>query len=346
MNAFPARPLRIGPVVVDPPVLQAPMAGFTNWAYRAMVRRFGGVGLAATEMVSARGLIEMDRRDEGEPDRLWGVREEPRPLAVQIWDNDPDTLAEVARRIARDYRASVVDLNFGCPARDVCEKAESGAHLLQYPDQVGRIVERVVAACGDVPVTAKIRLGPSDDRVTAVDVAQAVEAAGGQALTVHGRTTRQRFGGAADWEAIARIKPHLRHIPLIGNGDLRTPQDAVLAFHQYGVDGLMIGRAAVARPWLFAQVAAAMRGEPVPPDPTPEKQRDLLLDHFGLVVRRFGERKGAVLMRTYASAHGSGLPGARRFRATVSRAVSAADMLEAIRRTFPSANATASEPRP
>ncbi|HLA85101.1 MAG TPA: tRNA-dihydrouridine synthase [Thermoguttaceae bacterium] len=312
------------------------MAGFTNWAYRELVRRFGGVGLAATEMVSARGLLEMDRRDGREPDRLWGIRDEPRPLAVQIWDNDPDTLAEVARRVAEDYRASVVDLNFGCPARDVAEKAQSGSYLLRDPARVGRIVERVVGACGGVPVTAKIRLGPSDERITAIDVAQAVEGAGGAALTVHGRTAWQGYRGAADWERIARIKPHLARIPLIGNGDLDTPEDVVRAFARYAVDGVMIGRAALGRPWLFAQVRAALAGEPIPPEPDIETQRNLLLAHARLVIERFGSRKGVVLMRTYACCYGAGLPGIRGFRAAVSRAAAVEELLEAIRRFFPS----------
>ncbi|HBO46110.1 MAG TPA: tRNA dihydrouridine synthase DusB [Planctomycetaceae bacterium] len=328
-------PLRIGPIAVDPPVLQAPMAGFTNWAYRALVRRFGGVGLPATEMVSARGFVEMDRRDAGEPGRLWGVRDEPRPLAVQIWDNDPDTLAEVARRVAHDFRASVVDLNFGCPARDVAQKAESGAYLLDDPPRIGRLVERVVAACGDVPVTAKIRLGPNDDQITAADVAQAVEGAGGAALTVHGRTARQMFRGQADWDRIASLKQFLKRIPLIGNGDLNTPRDVIDVFARHPIDGVMIGRAALGRPWLFARIAAALAGDPIPPEPTPAEQGRLLLEHLDLAVQRFGERKAIVLMRTYACRYGAGQPNIRAFRTDVCRVETIGAFVDAVRRTFP-----------
>jgi len=331
-----ARPLHIGSVVVNPPVLQAPMAGMTNWAYRELLRRFGGVGLPATEMVSARGLLEMDRRGRGQPERLWGVRDEPRPLAVQIWDRDPGVLAEVARRVVRDYRASVVDLNFGCPARDVSEKAASGAYLLGDPDGIGRIVERVVGACGEVPVTAKIRLGPSDERITAAEVAQAVEGAGGAALTVHGRTARQKFRGQADWERIAEIKPRLKRIPLVGNGDLKTPEQVARAFARYGVDGVMIGRAALARPWLFARVAAMLAGEAIPPEPSPEEERQVLLDHLRLVVERFGWRKGVILMRTYACHYGAGRAGVRRFRVGVARATTVDEFTDIVAQWFPS----------
>jgi tRNA-dihydrouridine synthase B len=246
MSEAPSRkkPLMIGPLAVDPPLFQAPMAGFTNYAYRQIARRFGGVGLPATEMVSVRGFRQMAAHaDHLLPDRLWGVKEEPRPLAVQIWDNDPGAMAEVGAWLAHDFGVSVVDINFGCPVRDVSEKAESGSYLLRYPDRVGEIVAQVAAACAPVPVTAKIRLGCTNDTINAVEVAQAIEQAGGAAVTIHGRTAEQRFGGTADWEQIARVKPHLKRIPLIGNGDIKTAEAVVEAFERYGVDGVMIGRA-------------------------------------------------------------------------------------------------------
>src|SRR5262245_39065571 len=162
------RPLRIGPLVVDPPVLQAPMAGFTNYAYRQIVRDFGGAGLQATEMISARGFIAQDEREEF-PDRLWGVREEARPLAVQIWDNDPATLAAGGARLTPEFKVSVVDINFGCPVKQVTVAAHSGSYLLRDPDRVGKIVERVAQACAPTPVTAKIRLGCTRDCINAID---------------------------------------------------------------------------------------------------------------------------------------------------------------------------------
>ena len=328
-------PLRIGPLVIDPPVLQAPMAGFTNYAYRQIVRRLGGVGLLATEMIRARALREMNARGQGVPERLWGIRDEPRPLAVQIWDNDPDTLAEVARRLADDYRVSVVDINFGCPVRAVSEKAQSGSYLLRDPDRIGTIVARVVQACGATPVTAKIRLGPSGDRITAVDVAQAIEGAGGAAVTVHGRTARQMFRGEADWDRIARIKPHLKRIPLIGNGDLTTAESVREAFTRYAVDGVMIGRAGLAKPWLFGQAQAALAGEPIPPDPSLDAQRRLLLDHYQAVVERFGPQKGTLLMRAYACCYAPGSPGVRKFRSRVSRAGTVEEFVGVVEEYFP-----------
>ncbi|MBN1394703.1 MAG: tRNA-dihydrouridine synthase [Pirellulales bacterium] len=309
--------MQIGPLTINPPLLSAPMAGFTNHAFRRLFHRFGGVGLPTTEMISARSFAYTGG-DASE--RLWGIKDEPRPLAVQIWDNDPEVLAEVGRRLVEEYRVSVVDINFGCPVRDVAQKAESGSYLLDYPDRIGAIIERVAAACRPSPVTAKIRLGRTRDRINAIDVAQAVEGAGGAAVTVHGRTADQMFRGAADWEEIARVKPRLERIPLIGNGDLRTPAAVVEAFERYGVDGAMIGRAALGRPWLFAQAAAALRGEPVPPDPTLDEQRRLLLDHFAMIVEQYGPLKGTVLMRSRACRYGQGRSGACEFRRRISKA--------------------------
>ncbi len=329
------KPLNIGGLVIDPPVLQAPMAGYTNYAFRQMVREYGGVGLPATEMISARGFAWMGQEKAEHPDRLWGVKDEPRPLAVQIWDNDPQTMAKVGQTLAREFQVSVVDINFGCPVRQVAEKAGSGSYLLRTPEKMGVIIEQVVAACAPTPVTAKIRLGCAPDSVNACDVAQVVEGAGAAALTVHGRTATDFFKGHADWERIAEIKPNLKRIPLIGNGDLDTPEKVLEAFRRYGVDGVMIARACMGRPWLFSQVQAALRGDPVPPDPTLEEQRECMLRHYGRVVERFGEERGTILMRKFACCYAAGQRGARQFRTHVAKVATKEDFQEVVLRYFP-----------
>jgi len=312
------------------------MAGFTNYAFRQIVREYGGVGLQATEMVSARAFVWMDKKEEPEaPDRLWGVADEARPLAVQMWDNDPEVLAAVGQRLAREYKVSVVDINFGCPVKDVSQRAHSGSYLLRYPERVGRIVERVVEACRPTPITAKIRLGCTRDTINAIEVATTIESAGAAALTVHGRTAQDFFKGHADWDRIADIKPHLARMPLIGNGDLNSPEAVVCAFERYGVDGVMIARAALGRPWLFAQCAAALRGDPIPPDPTLDEERALLQHHYRLVCQRFGEDRGTVLMRKFACCYAQGRPGARDFRAHVARVSKPAEFEHAVDRFFP-----------
>lgn len=328
------RPLQIGSLTITPPVLQAPMAGFTNYAYRQMVRQFGGAGLQFTEMVNAKGFAWMDDHDQM-PDRLWGVVKEPKPLGVQIWDNDPAVLARVGQRLVGEYGVSVVDINFGCPVRQVVEKAHSGSYLLGDPNRVGMIVERVVRACRPAAVTAKIRLGRSRSELTAIKVAQAVESAGAAALTVHGRTASEFFRGQADWERIAEIKPYLKQIPLIGNGDLDSADKVVEVFRRYDIDGVMIGRAALGRPWIFRQIEAALAGQPVPADPSAALQREHLVHHYDLIVKRFGVEKGTMLMRKYACCYAQGKAGARHFRGHVAKVALPEEFYRVVEQYFP-----------
>lgn len=334
-RSFPPPPFYIGDLKIDPPILQAPMAGFTNAAFRQMVREYGGVGLIATEMVNARGFAWMDEHAAEHPDRLWGVAEESRPLAVQIWDNDPATMAKVGRRLVEEYQVSVVDINFGCPVRQVTEKAHSGSYLLRTPDRMFEIISQLVQACSPTPVTAKIRLGCSPDSINCNEVARVVEEAGAAALTVHGRTAKEMFRGHADWDRISEIKSHLKNIPLIGNGDLDSAEKVVHAFQNYDVDGVMIARACLGRPWLFAQAAAALRGDPIPPEPSLVDQRDCMLRHYDLVKQRFGEEKGTVLMRKFACCYAQGKYGARFFRSNVASVSTADEFYRVVEEFFP-----------
>ena len=328
------QPLWIGNVLIDPPILQAPMAGYTNYAFRQVVREFGGAGLQATEMISAKSFRHLDEVLGEQHERLWGIVDEPRPLQVQMWDNDPGLLANVGATLARKYGVTIIDINFGCPVRDIL-KAESGSYLLRDPERVGAIVERVAKACAPTPVTAKIRLGCNRDQITSLEVARAVEEAGGAALTVHGRTAADFFQGSADWERISEIKSHLKRIPLIGNGDLDSPQKVVEAFRRYRVDGVMIARASLRKPWLFRQAAAALSGRPIPPDLTLAEERELLLHHYALVRRRFGDDKGTLLMRKFAVCYAQGRRGCRDFRANITRVVTPAEFLSVVERYFP-----------
>ncbi len=334
-NSKRVEPFRIGDLLVDPPILQAPMAGFTNFAFRQIVRDYGGAGLQATEMVNARGFVWLDEHDCEHPERLWGIRDEPRPLAVQIWDNDPETMAKVGKRLIEEYQVSVVDINFGCPVKQVTEKAHSGSYLLRDPERMYAIISRLVEVCSPTPVTAKIRLGCTRKSQNAAEVAKVVERAGAAALTVHGRTAEDFFRGSADWEQISEIKQHLNRIPLIGNGDLKTPEQVLFAFQNYDVDGVMIARASLGRPWLFAQAAAAIQGKAIPPDPTLEEQRDCMLRHFDLVIKRFGEQKGTLLMRKYACCYAQAKHGARHFRTHVAHVQSPEDFHRVVREYFP-----------
>lgn len=349
------------------------MAGFTNDAFRRILSHWGGVGLLATEMVHARGILEMQKRHAGLHTRLHGldphsddrisdntslkkVSYHP-PTSVQIWDNQPETLEQLAYLLTTEYGAQVIDINFGCPAPRVAGRGRSGAFLLSEPLRIGNIVHRVVMACKDTPVTAKIRLGINAHTITAMEVAQAIEEAGASAITVHGRTASQMYTGNADWEKIAELRSVLKRIPLIGNGDIRSPEDALRAFIDYGVDGVMIGRAALKRPWIFRCTAAFMvregvlewkdafpgyldQPEPISiesflNEPSVILQRDILLDHYQNILDQFGEVDGTRMMRRYAACYGTGMRGARKFRAAISTVTSAHEFRHVVRTLFP-----------
>jgi tRNA-dihydrouridine synthase B len=184
-------------------------------------------------------------------------------------------------------------------------------------------------------VTAKIRLGCSDACRTGVEVAQRIEEAGASCLTVHGRVAAQFFTGAADWEAIAAVKRSVSRMPVVGNGDIDSAATAVHRLRETGVDGVMIAREALARPWIFAQAAALLRGEEPPPDPSLAEQREIVLHHYDLVCRRFGVEQGTLLMRKFACSYAQGLPGARDFRGKVSRVTSREEFLGVMKNCFP-----------
>jgi tRNA-dihydrouridine synthase B len=300
----------------------APMAGYTNYAYRELLRLFGGVDLIYTEMVSARSFAELEKRSMEPPSRLWGIREEARPLAVQIWDNDPDTLANLANILAIHYKVSSIDINFGCPAKQIAGKSASGSFLLQFPNRIGDIVRKVVSAANAakapdgtaVPVTAKIRLGRTRDTINAIDVAQAVESAGAAGITIHGRTASDMSRGKADWEEIAKVKSKLHSIPLIGNGDIKTVEDALFRIRHYPVDGIMIGRGSVAKPWLFRQIAQTLRNEPADSEPSRRQISEIIRRHFAVLQRQFCEQTALILIRKTACCYADSTPGARKFR--------------------------------
>lgn len=322
----PLAPVAIGDLELSAPVVAAPIAGFTDATFRSLVRRFGGCGLLFTEMVSAAQWV-----DGGAfPARLAGVEKEPRPLGVQLWDRSARRIEEAARRLA-GLGVSVIDLNFGCPKRRIMGRHAAGARLLRDPRTVGRLVAAAVRGAGRVPVTAKIRLGPVATRPTAPDVARAVEDAGAAALTVHGRAADQAYAEPCRLDRIAEVVECVR-IPVLANGDIDGPDSALRALRLTGAAGVMVARAALTRPWIFREIAAALRGEPVPAPPSVAEQRDLLLEHHAAMVRLHGDIRGTVCMRKFAVRYLSGLPGSRAFRDALMRASDSGSFRETVDR--------------
>jgi len=322
-------PLHLDGLQVDPPVLSAPVAGFTDAIFRGIVRQFGGCGLPFTEMVWAGAWV----RGHAAPTRLAGVADEPRPLGVQLWDREADMIREAARRLV-DLRVSVIDLNFGCPKRRIMGRHAAGASLLRDPATVGRLVGAAVAGSNGIPVTAKIRLGPSVVARTAAEVARSVEANGAAAITVHGRSADQHYGEPSQWELIGEVVAAVK-IPVIANGDIVDAPSARRALAVSGAAGVMVARGALTRPWVFREIGAALRGLPPPPAPTLAEQKRVLLAHHAAMVAREGDPWGTVLMRKFACRYFVGLPNTRAFREDVARAADSAEFHAIVERFVP-----------
>jgi len=292
-------PLHLGPVAVTPPLFLAPMAGVTDRDFRLIVRRIGGVGLVAMEFLNSRLLAEEHRE-------TWAkthFAEEERPLAIQVYGSDAAIIAEAAR-IVEQLGADVVDVNMGCPANKVL-KGCAGAALMGDPALARDVVSQVCRAVS-IPVTVKFRLGLDERRRNHLELGRICEGEGAAAVTMHGRTAKQLFRGAADWSEIARLKEALS-IPVIGNGDVTTADDAVRMFAETGCDGVMIGRGATRNPWIFRQVAARLSGGELP-EPTLADRRRLIFDHFRTVVEREEPTHALHKLRAFTNRYSRGIP--------------------------------------
>jgi tRNA-dihydrouridine synthase B len=303
----------------------APMAGITDRPFRRIARRMGAA-LAVSEMVSSRPELRESRKTRLRQDHAG----ETGPISVQIAGSEPQMLAEAARYNA-GLGADIIDINMGCPAKKVCNVA-AGSALLENEPLVARILEAVVAAAG-VPVTLKIRTGPDRERRNAVRVARIAESAGVQALAIHGRSRADMFEGRAEYETIREVKSRVR-IPVIANGDVETPQDARQVLELTGADGIMIGRAAQGRPWLYRAIARYLEsGELLPPPATPEIGA-LLVEHLDGLYDLYGAEQGARIARKHIGWTVRDLPGGEAFRAGVVRVCDAGEQRRAVNDYF------------
>jgi tRNA-dihydrouridine synthase B len=283
----------------------APMAGVTDRPFRALCRRFGA-GLAVSEMVSSRPELRGSRKS-----RLRIAHGgEPAPVAVQIFGADPAVMAEAARYNV-DHGAQIIDINMGCPARKVCNVA-AGSALLENEPLVTRILESVVAAAG-VPVTLKIRTGPSPTRRNALRIARIAEGSGVELLAIHGRTRACGFAGRAEYDTIAEVKSAVR-IPVIANGDVETPEDAKRVLAHTGADGVMIGRAAHGRPWIFRELVQYLATGSTPPPPSVAEIRLVVLEHLEEIYALYGTEQGVRVARKHIGWYARGLPGGEALR--------------------------------
>jgi len=300
--------MKIGAYALANRVFVAPMAGITDRPFRRLARRYGAA-LAVSEMVSARPELRGSRKTLLRMDHAG----EPGPVSVQIAGSDPQMLAEAAR-FNVERGAQIIDINMGCPAKKVCNVA-AGSALLGDENLVARIVEAVVAAV-DVPVTVKIRTGPSPERRNAVRIAQIVASAGAQALAIHGRTRACMFEGEAEYDTIAEVKTRIR-IPVIANGDISTPEEARRVLERTGADGIMVGRAAQGRPWLFREITHYLAtGERLAP-PSPREMAQVLVEHLDGLYDLYGDEQGTRVARKHIGWTVRELPGGEGLRSAV-----------------------------
>lgn len=317
--------MRIGPYQLASRTLLAPMAGVTDRPFRRLCRTFGA-GLAVSEMISADPRL----RDTAKSRRRADHADEAGPVVVQLTGADPTMLAEAARR-AVDEGAEIVDLNMGCPTRKVCS-AWCGSALLRDEALVGRILAAVVAAAG-VPVTLKIRTGWDRSRRNAVAIARIAEAAGVQALAVHGRTRADAFRGEAEYRTIARVKVAVA-IPVIANGDITTPERARSVLECTGADAVMIGRAAQGRPWIFREIDHYLRTGRTAPPPDPAEVGAILTAHLEQLYAFYGEYTGVRVARRHIGWYVRRHPGGAALRALVNRAGHAVEQLALVTEHF------------
>ena len=300
--------LKIGSVTIPGNVVLAPMAGITDLPFRLLCKEKGADYLY-TEMVSAKGIYYNNKNTEA----VLQVLPQERPIALQLFGEDPVILAEMAKRI-EEREFDVLDLNMGCPVPKVVNNQE-GSALMRQPKRVGEIVTAVSKAI-QKPVTVKIRKGFTKEEVNAVEIAKIIEESGGAAVAVHGRTREQYYSGQADWDIIRQVKEAVS-IPVIGNGDVCSPQDVLRMEQETGCDAVMIGRGVRGNPWLFEQIQAFRKSGKLPAKPKAEEVAEMVLRHAALQIQWKGEFVGIREMRKHVAWYTAGYPHSSRLRGRV-----------------------------
>ena len=335
MNSLTPPPaLDIGPYRIDPPLSLAPMAGVTDKPFRLLCKRLGA-GLAASEMTTADTRLWNSRKSRQRMDHAG----EPEPISVQIAGHDPAMLAQAAR-LNVDNGAAIIDINMGCPAKKVCQ-SWAGSALLENEPLVARICEAVVQAV-DVPVTLKIRTGPDRTRRNALAIARIAEQSGIAALAVHGRTRADKYEGEAEYDTIAAVKAAVA-IPVWANGDITTPERARHVLDATGADGLMIGRGAQGRPWIFREIAHYLATGTRLPEPSPAEIRAILVEHLEALYAFYGEIMGVRIARKHLGWYAKDRPENAAFRSVAFRAETAAEQLRLTRDYFEALDETTAQ---
>ena len=300
--------LQIGNVTLENNLVLGPMAGVTDLPFRLLCKE-QGAGLLCMEMVSAKGIYYNNKNTE----QLLAIDEREHPVSLQLFGSDPEIISEMAKKI-EERPFDILDINMGCPVPKVVNNGD-GSALMKNPVLAGKIIEKTARAIKK-PVTVKIRKGFDDAHINAVEMAKVAEASGAAAIAVHGRTREQYYSGRADWDIIRQVKEAVK-IPVIGNGDILTPEDAIRMEEQTGCDGFMIARGAQGNPWIFAQILHYFKTGEHLPKPTAEEMVQMMLRHAKMQLAFKGDYTGIREIRKHAAWYTAGYPNAARLRSAI-----------------------------